>query len=168
MTRTNAALAAVFALVTSAANAADWTLRFDGIGPLKVGMTFDEANAQLQNRLRRTPDDLRPNERCDYLETPGHPGINLMFIEDKLARVDVSRRGAHVWGGVVIGGGERSLLRAYSAARKAPGAYDDSETEWTLDAPGGRTAIRITTASQRIAGAIGGEAKAVAYIEECL
>lgn len=168
MTRARVALAIAFVLATSSANAADWTLRFDGIGPLKVGMTFDEANAQLQKRLRRTPDELRGSKTCDYLETPGHPGTNLMFIDDKLARVDVSRRGARVRGGVVIGGDERSLLPAYAAARKAPGAYDTSETEWTVTAPDGRTAIRISTAGHHIAAAIGGESKAVGYIEECL
>lgn len=168
MIRSRVALAAVFAIVTSAANAADWTLRFDGIGPLKVGMTFDEANVQMEKRLRRTPDDLRPSASCDYLETPGHPGVNLMFIDDKLARVDVSRRDAPVRGNVAIGGDERSLLPAYAGASKAPGAYDASETEWTVLSADGALAIRITTADHHIAGAIGGEAKAVAYIEECL
>lgn len=167
MTRSRVALAVVFAFGASAANAADWTMRFDGIGPLKVGMTFDEANVQLEKRLRRTPDDLRPSASCDYLETPGHPGVNLMFIDDKLARVDVLRRDAPIRGNA-IGGDERSLLPAYAGASKAPGAYDASETEWTMLSPDGGLAIRITTADHHITGAIGGEAKAVAYIEECL
>jgi hypothetical protein len=158
-----------FVVVTpTAANAADWTLRFDGIGPLKVGMTFNEANARLNRRLRHTPDDMRPSASCDYLETPGHPGVNLMFIDEKLARVDVSRKGAPVRGGVVIGGDERSLLPGYSRASKAPGAYDNSETEWTVHSADGGLAMRITTADHRIADAIGGESKAVAFIEACL
>ncbi|WLI87557.1 hypothetical protein Q4S45_12455 [Massilia sp. R2A-15] len=161
------ATSSALAGVTPPASAADWTLRFDGVGPLKIGMTFVQANAQLQRRLRRTPDDLRASEFCDYLETPGHPGINLMFVNDKLARVDVSRTGARIRGGVVIGGDESSLLPAYSSATKAPGAYDASETEWTLPSPDGRMAIRITTAAHHIAGAVGGDAKSVGYIEEC-
>lgn len=161
-------MASAFAFVAPASSAADWTLRFDGIGPLKVGMTFDQANARLQRRLERTPEDFRPNDHCDEVSVPGHPETALMFIDDKLARVDVWHAGARLRGGVVIGGAERSLIPAYSKASKSPGFYDDSQTEWTLPSADGRLAIRITTEDNAIVTAISGETKAVAYVEGCL
>ena len=161
-------MATACAFFTPAANAADWTLRFDGIGPLKVGMTFDQAKASLRQRLERTPEDLRPNDHCDEIEVPGHAETALMFIDDKLARVDVWHVGARLHGGVVIGGAERSLMRAYAKASKSPGFYDDSQTEWTLPSADGRMAIRVTTENGAIIAAIAGEAKAVAYVEGCL
>lgn len=161
-------LASAFAIAAPASSADGWTLRFDGIGPLKVGMTFDQANASLQRRLKRTPDDLRPNDHCDEISVPGHPETALMFIDDKLARVDVWHAGARLRGGVVIGGAEHSLMPAYAKASKSPGFYDNSQTEWTLPSADGRMAIRITTENNAIITAIAGEAKAVAYVEGCL
>jgi hypothetical protein len=48
-----------------AAAAGDWNLRMDGIGPLKVGMRYDEANRLVHGTLRRV-DVMRegvPTER---------------------------------------------------------------------------------------------------------
>src|SRR5450830_138558 len=82
-----------FLMASLPARAADWALRFDGIGPLQIGMRFDAANAALNGSLRSTPVALRPTPRCEQVPVAGHPGVALMFVDEVLERVDVFQAG---------------------------------------------------------------------------
>ena len=51
----------------------EWALRFDGIGPVRVGMNLSQMNAALKEHF------AQDNEPCFYVDTKRHPGIGFMI-----------------------------------------------------------------------------------------
>jgi hypothetical protein len=56
--------------------ALDWTLRMDGMGPLRIGMHFDEADARLGHSLERTAPSLQGTPGCDEIALPMQAGAH--------------------------------------------------------------------------------------------
>lgn len=145
----------------------NWQLRLDGIGPLRVGMRFTEANTQLGNTLERTQVELRPSPGCDYLAVPGHSGIELMFVDDVLRRVDVSSAEIQTTSGIKIGDPVQKVTRIYKNIVITPQDYDESERYFTILSPDKSLAIRFLTSKGKIASFHAGAYRQVQYMEEC-
>jgi hypothetical protein len=164
------ALALLLLLVCAAGQAAaPWTLRFDGIGPLATGMSFDAANSALHGILRRTPAANNPWPACDYIQVPDHPGLALLFIDDKLARIEVtgaSRLATSA--GLRIGMPTAAVRRAYPGVAVEPEAYDHEMHYLTVHAPDGEHALRFVTGHDgRIQYFYTGDWSAVQLVEYC-
>lgn len=163
-----ATLGAAVLVCCSAACADDWRLRMDGIGPLKIGMRFDAANHALNDVLERSPEALRPSPSCEMIPVSGHPGVELMFIDDKLSRVDVFEAGIRDEEGIGVGDSANKVLAAYPNVKVQPNAYDDREKYLTVRAKRGPLAIRFETQDGKIGQFYAGEFKSVQFIEHCL
>jgi hypothetical protein len=111
--------AVVAADQAAAAAAADtsWTLRFNGIGPLRVGMTFDEAKAALGGDLRMSDPIVRtaPDaDRCDHPRSGRLPeGVYLMIEGQNLVRVEVDSSDIPTADGARIGDTEARIQQLY-------------------------------------------------------
>ncbi len=160
--------AALLACVPTQA-AQPWVLRFDGVGPLRYGMTFDQASARLGHRLKRTPRELLPTKGCEQiaLDELGRKGIWLMFVDDVFRRVDLER-GARTAAGIGVGDPVPRVYAAYEAVAAAPRPYQDAELSLTVRAPDGRHALRFDTEKGAVALVIGGDAAPVQWVEGCL
>ncbi|MYM93640.1 hypothetical protein [Duganella vulcania] len=151
------------------AHAADWTVRFDGAGPLKIGMRFDAVNKVLGDHMERTPKELRGSPNCFQLEPARQPGLLLMFVGDVLKRVDVMEEGISTERGIGLGDPVEKIRQVYGeAVTSAPQAYDDSEQTLTVKAGGGQYAIRFDTSKGKVGAIYAGAWKEVQYIEGCL
>ncbi len=65
-----------------------WTSRYDGLGPLRTGMTLAQAQGVAGSQLT-LPAQVNPDQ-CDYATWPQAPrGVHLMFTGGVLARIDV-------------------------------------------------------------------------------
>src|SRR6266498_4156069 len=64
---------------------------FDGFGPAKVGMTVVEAEAALKVNfiLEEIPDIGEAAQICSYYMSPTFPGVHLMVLKGRIARIDV-------------------------------------------------------------------------------
>jgi hypothetical protein len=144
-----------------------WRLRLDGIGPLRVGMGFDEAGRALGHPLAHTDRALLATPGCDMIGLPGHKGVWLMFIDDVLKRIDVEG-GARTVAGIGTGDPVARVFAAYPTVESEPNAYDDSERYLTVRAPGRATALRFETDKGKVGHFYAGDPKAVNYIEGCL
>jgi len=51
-------------------------LRLDGIGPVKVGMTLEEASRAIGTRLRVDPDSSPEPASCGFAAPPGGPQVD--------------------------------------------------------------------------------------------
>ncbi len=71
-------------------------LRLDGIGPVMVGMTLDEASAAAGMPLRTVPNsDLVGTGGCAYARPEGGPtGLSFMVLKGRIARIDVGGNSA--------------------------------------------------------------------------
>lgn len=67
-------------------------LSLDGLGPVDIGMTLDEASAAAGTPIRvRTEDPFGPE--CQYAYAAGMPEVGFMVINGRIERVDVGDRG---------------------------------------------------------------------------
>ena len=71
-------------------------LRLDGIGPVTVGMTLDEASAAAGMPLRIVPNSDRVGTGgCAYARPEGGPtGLSFMVLNGRIARIDVGGNSA--------------------------------------------------------------------------
>ena len=163
-------LSATVAMALSpAARAGDWTVRFDGAGPLKVGMRFDTVNKILGEKLARTPKELRSAPNCFQLEPARQPGLLLMFIDDVLKRVDVMEEGIASERGIALGDTVDKVERSYGEAIvRAQQLRDPNEQTLTVMAGDGQYAMRFETGKGKITGLYAGEWRQVLHTEGCL
>ena len=163
-----ACVAMAFSLVPASASAEDWVLRMNGIGPLKIGMTFDQANRATGFSLQRSADNLRPTEGCDFIPIAHHPGIGLMFIDDRLVRAEVFAGSSRTQREVGVGTSVKAVLSLYPGIRIEPNAYDENEQYLTMTSSDGSLAIRFETGAGKISSVYAGQSQPVHYTEHCL
>jgi hypothetical protein len=90
-------------------------LSLQGIGPVQVGMTLDEASTAAGTPIRTRPGDpFEPG--CEYAYAAAVPEMAFMVINGRIARVDVGqRRGDRVTtvSGIGSGSTEDEVKRVY-------------------------------------------------------
>lgn len=169
MTKSRSILAIVLAAAGMAqAHTAEWPLRANGIGPLRIGMSFANANKAVHGSLTPTPVNLRGSPACDYLPLTGHPGVYVMFINDTLRRVDVTEPASRTEDGIAVGDTAQSVRDRYPDLTSAPQAYVDNEFTLTHVVAHGALAFRFDTQEGKIKTIFAGAPAHVAYIEGCL
>jgi hypothetical protein len=162
-----ALLALAGQVATAKAAASDWTLDASGFGPLKIGMSFAQAQRVAGPALRPTAPSLLPGPSCDQLALPGHPGVALMFVDGVLHRVDVFQPGIRTTRGIAAGDPVEKVSQVHAGLTRTPNAYDEREAYLTLGPEHGR-ALRFETAKGRIATMYAGDWAQVQYMEGCL
>lgn len=98
-------------------SASAWTMRFDGIGPLRVGMTLDEARAALGGDLRMSEQIVGTEEgpdRCDHPASARIPAGVLVMVEGRrVVRVEVDSGRIATAEGARIGDTEARIEQLY-------------------------------------------------------
>jgi hypothetical protein len=147
-----------------------WVVGFDGVGPLRFGMSFDDVNARLGHRLKRTSPEQLATAGCDQvsLDGIGHKGIWLMFVDDVFRRVDVEA-GARTAAGIAPGQPVRRVYAAYPKVDTQPRPYEEeAELSLTVLSRDGRRALRFETAKGKVDNFFAGDRAQVRWIEGCL
>ena len=101
-------------------------LRLDGIGPVAVGMTLDEASAAAGMPVRMIPDsNVAGSGRCAYARPEGGPeGLSFMVLDGRIARVDVVNSRIRTVSGVGTGSTEADVQATYPGrVRVEPNPY---------------------------------------------
>lgn len=160
-------LGILLALAVSGAAAAEWTLGPDGFGPMRIGMTFEEAREVAGPALQPTDPALLASEECDQVPLPGRPGVALMFVGGVLHRIDVFRPGVRTAAGVGPGDPVAKVEQAYPGLARMPNRYDGSEEYLTVGPRQGR-ALRFETLKGKVDRAYAGDWEQVQYVEGCL
>jgi hypothetical protein len=107
-----------------------WVMRMDGMGPVRVGMTFDEARAALGGDLRMHDDNADHPEgpdRCDYPRSARLPaGAMVMVVGQRVARVEVDSGSLATAEGARIGDTEARIQQLYAGrVTTEPHKYTD-------------------------------------------
>ncbi len=155
------------AVTNAAASQADWKLRFDGLGPLKIGMSFDQANRAVGKTMQRTPKELRGNPQCDYLQLPGSSRIALMFVKDKLGRIDLGQSGG-TDSGIAINAPESQVYATYKEVASRSRAYTDGGANLTVRAGKGGLGMQFEIEDGKVVSLSSGRLELVRLDEECL
>ena len=154
---------------TPPAAAPSWTVTEQGIGPLRAGMTFAEADAALGGAL------LVPvgvdTTGCDYLVWKNGPsGVTVMFDEHHVARIDVDTTGIATAAGARVGDDEARIERLYPGrVTVTPHKYVDGHYLTVTPQAGADKRYRIIfeTADGRVTRYRAGIMPSVAYVEGC-
>ncbi|HYW05449.1 MAG TPA: hypothetical protein VE913_00760 [Longimicrobium sp.] len=154
---------------TSPADTA-WTLNENGIGPLRVGMTADEARAALGGDftvLATTP-GMRPDPAaCTYATSGRLPaGVRVMVEGEKVARVEVDSGTVASAAGARIGDTEARVRELYPRVRSGPHKYTAGHYLTVLAADTTRRLV-FETDGQKVLRFRGGSTPRVEYVEGC-
>jgi hypothetical protein len=98
-------------------------LSLDGIGPVDIGMTLDQASAAAGTPIRTRPEDPFGPE-CEYAYAAGVPELAFMVINGRIERVDVvdrSGRRVKTVSGVGNGDTEEAVKRTYPGRIRVEG-----------------------------------------------
>lgn len=143
----------------------DWVLRFDGIGPVKIGSPLSELKTILRNNVR---EEQSGTDVCFYVESPTHPQLGFMIIGNRVVRIDVTRPGIKSDGGIEVGDSEEKVKAAYPHAVIEPHTYTAPDGHYlTIHSPDGRFGVRFETYKGKVTGFYAGTAEAIQYVEGC-
>jgi hypothetical protein len=165
---------------TAAGLSEDSKLAFDGIGPIKVGMTLAQASAALGKPVEVNPEYVL--DGCAYAKAAGGPqGLSFMVLRDKdsdpwrIVRVDVDEdsRIATV-SGTRIGATEAEVKSTYGAPGRTGKvsieghAYVEGGHYITYDDDGpGGLRLLFETDGQKVTRFRSGRQDPVGYVEGC-
>lgn len=89
-------------------------LALDGIGPIRVGMTVDEASRSAGIRLIKARSAGLEDYQCSYVQPQRQPkGISFMVTKGHIARVDIDSERFTTLKGAKIGNTENQILSLY-------------------------------------------------------
>jgi len=162
------ALAATCILTAAHANSKEWTVGFDGFGPVKIGMTPKEVNKVLDVRNPDPPEVL--SEECYYLvPTRRIKKIQFMVFSGVVTRIDVDNSEIQTNLGARIGDSEARLKKLYGARLKIePHFYSGTDGRYlTVLSSDGRRAIRFETYKGRVTRFYAGRLGEVQFVEGC-
>ena len=146
------------------------TMRYDGFGPVNVGMSKTAASAALGVELERT--NVAGDNECEYLQAKsGWEGIEFMFSQGVVVRVDVMKGRTATAKGIRIGDSIAKIRKAYpKRVEVAPHQYiplPDGKYI-SVKSPNGKSAIRFETDKGRVITYYAGRFPEVEYVEHCL
>src|SRR5437867_2813929 len=130
-------LLTITALWPGTTHASDrWIAEFGRVGPIRIGMSPVELSSLLRQRFQM-PDD--PRERgCVYVQVGQPKGLLLMFVDGRLARIDVTSREFPTTEGARVAEAGRSTDGGAGSAMKA---VRTSSSRW-WEAPNRAPAVR--------------------------
>jgi len=146
-----------------------YTVTEHGIGPLRAGMTFADADAALGGALL-VPVGI-DTTGCDYLVWSGGPsGVHVMFDQHRIARIDVDTASIATAAGARVGDDEARIKRLYPGqVTVTPHKYEDGHyLTVTPRAPTDKQLrIIFETVGGRVTRYRAGMMPSVAYVEGC-
>ena len=99
-------------------------LSLDGLGPVDIGMTLDQASAAAGTPIRIRPGHDPFGPECQYAQAADLPEVNFMLINGRIARVDVGDGGGRrvtTVSGVGTGDTEEAIKRTYPGRIRVEG-----------------------------------------------
>lgn len=157
--------------VAPAAADTGWVLRMDGAGPLRVGMTMDEARTALGGDLTTGLAGPPDPTACDYPKSAALPaGLRVMMEGGRLVRVDIDSAALATAEGARVGDPESRIQQLY-AGRVTEGPHKYVETgKYLTVRPAGRDTTRaliFETDGGKVTRMRAGQRPQVEYVEGC-
>lgn len=150
-----------------AASGADWAVRPDGIGSVKIGARLAALQIPMKQPIRTT--DYRADGKCFYAIPDLHEDFALMIEDGVVTRVDVIAPGTRTAEGIGVGDPVADVWQTYgSRIVSTPNDYDASERDLTILSKDRRDAIRFYVVHSKVSAFVAGRIKSVNYSEGCL
>lgn len=159
-----------FLIFSTSAWAGSSSIRFDGFGPVNIGMSLNAVKRALGQELTQAPESH--DEECEYfLPVKGLDGVLFMFSHGQLVRIDVETGNTATEAGIRIGDSIAKIRKVYpSGIAFTPHQYIPSPQGKyvTAKSPSGKYAIRFESDNGRVIAFYAGRFPEVEYVERCL
>ncbi|MGB3265480.1 MAG: hypothetical protein WBA89_16170 [Microcoleus sp.] len=151
-------------------------LAINGIGPIRVGMTVDEASRSAGIKFIKSGSGGMDEYQCSYVRPQGAPkGISFMVAKDRIARVDINNDRTTTIAGAKIGNTQEQIISLYPGQIKiTPHPYVGGPpqngkylTFVPKDAADKNYRIIFETSKNRVTRFRSGRLPEVEYIEAC-
>jgi hypothetical protein len=153
-------------LVGSSLASDTWVVRFDGVGPVKIGMSVSQLNGVLREKFSMPVD--KTDQGCFYLKSRKHPHTAFMIENGRLVRIDVEEPGVSTSEGIRVGDLESRALKVYGPQLKvSEHQYIESGHYLTIRSNSGRYGIRFETDQGKVTTFYAGQYDAIQYVEGC-
>lgn len=120
------------------AAASEWIIGFDGLGPIKIGMTTAQV-IKAKGKLKLSPDGDRfyPEITSCYGVYIPNSHLYLQFDQGKLEEINISSQKFKTVAGVGVGSTFADIVRVFGKERLLIGSnhYDDDVPQVTIEAP---------------------------------
>jgi hypothetical protein len=145
---------------------ASWTVTRIGWGPIRVGMTVDEARAAIGDSIAEPR-----NSECDHVHpSPAPPGVLLMIVDGRVARAEVSDTTVATAEGARVGDSEARIDSLYAGrVQRTPHKYVDGNYLIVRGLVPADTLHRLVfeTDGRRVTQFRGGRLPEVEWVEGC-
>jgi hypothetical protein len=169
MTRWTLTALVACACTVARADSKEWTVGFNGFGPVKIGMTPEEVNKVLNVRNPDPPEVV--SEECYYVEPVRRiKKIQFMVSSGTVARIDIDNPEVRTDLGARIGDSEAFLKKIYGTRLKVERHfYSGSEGKYltVFFFSDGRRAIRFETFRGHVTRYYAGRLEEVQRVEGC-
>jgi hypothetical protein len=133
---------------------------------MKIGMTRKQLSTAVQEHLAGP--GLGDTADCYYTEAKTYPGVALMILQGKLARIDVAATGTTTEERIGVGDSERHVLAVYGTrGRVTPNAYDSTDDIVTVLSADKKTGFKFVMDEKKVRLIYAGRADALEFIEGC-
>jgi len=150
------------------ADATPWTLRFDGIGPVRVGMSVAQVEQLVGGPARI--ERIEPGDECGYANFAGIPGgISFMLSQDTVVRANVDTTGILDEAGLGVGSREADVLARRAGTQVEEHPYTGPEGHYLVAADPARPGFLMIyeTDGAVVTSFRAGRAPEVRLIEGC-
>jgi hypothetical protein len=156
----------VFAAPAAERLAPTQPVSFEGVGPVRVGMSLEELRRELGEVEL---DDKSGEMSCNFAHLPGlRWGILWMLIEGRVARTDVDERGFATVSGARVGDSEARVLSLYEGrVVVGPHPYDEKGHYLIVESRDGRSLLIFETDGSRVTSYRIGRSPEAGFIEGC-
>ncbi len=152
---------------------ADWVssakLSLNGLGPIKIGMTLDEARAAIGDPLKPEPS---ADKECFYVAPSGVPeGVSFMITDGRVSRIDISSPAYQSMSGARVGQTQDQVIQLYAGRLEvSPHKYVESGKYLTFipkDKEDMQYRMIFETDGKKITEFRAGKLPEVEYVEGC-
>jgi hypothetical protein len=156
---------AVVATTAAAADLSTARLTLNALGPVRVGMTEEEARRAAAEDLA---DANRFTGECYLLALPRDPGVVFMIERGRVTRIEITDAHHRTLSGVRVGDTESDAQAAYgNQLEVTPHKYERNWHYLTLRSRDRRYALVMETDGKRITRMRTGIVPSVEYVEGC-
>lgn len=151
-------------------------LALNGIGPIRVGMTVDEASKSAGVKLIKSGSGGPDEYECSYVHPQVAPKeIGFMVVKGRIARVDINNKRMTTLRGAKIGNSQEQIMKLYPGQIKvtphhyvsAPPQNGKYLTFVPKDAADKNYRLVFETSKNRVDRFRSGKLPEVEYIEGC-
>ena len=133
-----------------------------------IGMSLEDINQQLKHKIVPAPVALRATANCDYNKLLDLPGVAMLFVDERLLRIDVENRQFFYAGHIVVGMPKTVVAKKLKGFKEEPLDFIPDGVSFVIEDSMGPNAVSFQFDGYKLSRMILGNKRAIRYAEACM